>query len=121
MITAIGLSFRAAREGSYRRGEGWYLDAKQPEEGPLPAYQRPGRRMGAPRSAIVGRSLGGIGLILAGVGFWTVIDLPMVGILVGVFGLAVVGYAIQGLRENRWLRIGRDRIEHPHHHLPPSR
>lgn len=96
--------FKAGAEGRLRRGVGWYVDVSDRLEGPLPAYRREPRRMGARLAMIRAWTLCGAGLLLLAAIAWLVLDVPLLAIAIGIFGLAFIGLAVEARRENRWIR-----------------
>ena len=117
-LALIPLLFKAGREGSYRRGQGWYLDVSQPHEGPLPAYKRPPRAMLVPRRDIELRLVGGAIFIVLAVVTWLPLGAPIAAGFAAVIGLVCLGGAFAAWRGNRWLREpseepGRNRSRRP--------
>jgi hypothetical protein len=91
----------AAREGSYRRGPGWYLDVRTPRDVLMKG------RMGIPDSArvpgwsIVLSWIGGA-VFLAGAVLTILVWHSVVqAIVVAILGLTLIGLAIDGVRRNR--------------------
>jgi hypothetical protein len=91
---------RTVREGSYRRGVGWYMDVTTPREvlmgrehGPLPGER-------TPRWTI--RLWGSSGLAsMAGAVAALILDAVGLAILLGVCGLGLLGLAWDARRRNR--------------------
>lgn len=106
VVVFLPFLFRAGSEGRLRRGAGWYLDVSQHSEGPLPAYRRPPRKMGASRKAIRIWASCGIALGALAVIVWRAFDLPVVGIFLGVLGVVYLGMTVEASRENRWAHPG---------------
>jgi hypothetical protein len=100
----IPFLFKAGAEGRLRRGVGWYTDFRERPEGPLPAHRREPRRMGAQSAMIRAWTLCGAGLLLLAAIAWPVLGVPLLGIAIGIFGLAFIGLAVEARRENRWIR-----------------
>jgi hypothetical protein len=105
ILTFLGLlslnSGGAAREGSYRRGPGWYLDVRTPRDVLMKG------RMGLPGPARVPRwsillsCVAGGAFLAAAVVAWFVADSVVQAVIVGVLGLALLGLAWDGVRRNR--------------------
>ncbi len=109
--TFVGLLFLnsggATREGSYRRGAGWYFDASTPRD-----ILMRGRVAIPPPSRVPAWSIrvwgGAGGAFLAGaIVVWVVLGSPGLAIFVGVVGALEVALAWDGARRNR--RLDRDR------------
>lgn len=97
---------RTAREGSYRRGVGWYMDVKTPREvlmgresGPLPAERTRGWVIGLWTVA------GSASTVGAGVAW--ILDAMGLAILLGVCGIGLVAMAWDARRRNR--KMGKER------------
>lgn len=106
VVVFLPFIFKAGSEGRLRRGAGWYLDVSQPSEGPLPAYRRPPRKVGASRTAIWTWASCGVALGILAVIVWRAFDFPVVGVVVGLLSVVYVGMAIEASRENRWKHPG---------------
>jgi hypothetical protein len=90
-----------AREGSYRRGQGWYLDVSSTRQTLVPGSQ-PGSTFErvSPRS-IRFWTWGGIALILLGAVAWLAFDQVVPGVISAVMGLLLLALAWDGARRNR--------------------
>ena len=105
ILTFLGLlslnTGGAAREGSYRRGPGWYLDVRTPRDVLMKG------RMGLPGSARVPRWsivlswIAGAALVAAAVVVWLVAHSVVQAVIVGVLGVVLLGLAFDGVRRNR--------------------
>ena len=127
-IAAIGtilgllrLTSPAVRALTYRKGAGWYLAPNlQLEATGLPADRMPQRDQHTPKAAIRHWTIGGIILIgLAILAFAT--GYPILGVVLGIFGLLVLGMAVQGWRTNRWLAEARTWNTGHRREIPPAR
>jgi hypothetical protein len=90
----------ASREGSYRRGVGWYLDVSTPRDTLMPGsygtnpLERTSRRL--IRAYFVSGVLLGMGAVIA-----TVFGEVGIAILLGVYALCFSGLGWDGVRRNR--------------------
>jgi hypothetical protein len=107
-LTVLPWLSQAGREGRDRRGPEWYLDVGARREGPVPAYQLPERKITVSPRAIRIWALTGAGLVAVAVAAWAVAGAEIVGGVIGLLGLAYLGRAVEGWRENRWVQ-GPDR------------
>jgi hypothetical protein len=97
---------RTAREGSYRRGVGWYMDVKTSREvlmghesGPLPGERTRGWVIGLWTVA------GSASMVGAGVAW--ILDAMGLAILLAVCGIGLVAMAWDARRRNR--KMGKER------------
>ena len=105
ILTFLGLlslnTGGAAREGSYRRGPGWYLDVRTPRDVLMKG------RMGLPGPARVPRWsillswVAGAALVAAAIVVWLVADSVVQAVIVGILGVVLLGLAWDGVRRNR--------------------
>jgi hypothetical protein len=107
-LTVLPWLSQAGREGRDRRGPEWYLDVSPRREGPVPAYQLPERKITVPPGAIRVWALTGLGLVALAVAAWVLAGAEIAGGVIGLLGLAHLGRAVEGWRENRWVQ-GPDR------------
>jgi hypothetical protein len=98
---------RAAREGSYRRGVGWYMDVKTPREvvmgresAPLPRERTPGWVLGL-------WTVSGVASLLGAVVAW-VLGAAGLAILLAVCGVGLVALAWDARRRNRKIGSARE-------------
>jgi hypothetical protein len=103
-LTVLPLLSQAGREGRDRRGPEWYLDVNPRLEGAVPAYQLPERKITVPPGAIRIWGLAGLGLVALAAATWVLGDAEIAGMIIGLVGVAYVGKAVEGWRENRWVR-----------------
>jgi hypothetical protein len=110
LIIAVGMCLglvllwtgSAAREGSYRRGQGWYLDVATPRE----ALQQPSGLWDAKvpsKNSVRLQLVGGLVLIALGGVAWLVAGSGVAGAVVAIMGLLVLGLAWDGRRRRRRL------------------
>jgi hypothetical protein len=106
VITFLGLlllSGSAAREGSYRRGPGWYLDVSTPREvlmgKDLPPEVRETVALWKIRLWLIAGVAFVIGALVA-----ALTGTPFLAFLLALMGLALVGLAWDGRRRNRSAR-----------------
>jgi hypothetical protein len=99
---------RATREGSYRRGVGWYMDVKTPREvlmgreaGPLPGERTRGWLIRL-------WTFAGVASLLGAVVAW-VLDAVGLAILLALSGIGLVGMAWDARRRNRKMGSARER------------
>jgi hypothetical protein len=90
-----------AREGSYRRGQGWYLDVRSSRETLVP-----GSRPGSTFERVSLRSIrlwivGGTALMILSLIAWLGFDQTLVGVVCAVLGLLVLALAWDGVHRNR--------------------
>ena len=98
---------RTAREGSYRRGVGWYMDVKTPREilmgreaGPLPMER-------TPRWLIALWTVAGLASVAAAIAAW-VLDAVGLAVLLAICGVGLPLLALGARRRNRRIeRSGR--------------
>lgn len=105
IITFLGLlslnTGGAAREGSYRRGPGWYLDVRTPRDVLMKG------RMGLPGSGRVSRwsivfsAVAGAAFLAGALVSWLVADSVVQAVIVAVLGLLLIGLAVDGVGRNR--------------------
>jgi hypothetical protein len=105
ILTFLGLlslnTGGAAREGSYRRGPGWYLDVRTPRDVLMKGRMGlpgPGR---VPRWSILLSWIAGAALVAAAVVVLFVADSVVEAVIVGILGLVTLGLAWDGVRRNR--------------------
>ncbi len=93
----------AAREGSYRRGVGWYLDTETPRDTLM------GGRFGLPSRRRVSRwvvklwTVAGVTFLVTALVTWIVVDSVPVTVLCAVVGLLTLALAWDAARQNRRL------------------
>jgi hypothetical protein len=98
-----------AREGSYRRGQGWYLDVRSSRQTLVPGSQPASRFERVSSRSIRLWTVGGSALVLLGVIAWAAFDQAVAGVISGVMGLLLLALAWDGTRRNRQA----DRFEQP--------
>jgi peptidoglycan/LPS O-acetylase OafA/YrhL len=103
-LLLLGLSTGGAtREGSYRRGQGWYLDTETPRDTLM------GGRFAIPSRRRVSAWLirlwtgAGIAFLVIALVTWLVVHSVGVAVLCGVVGLLTIALAWDGGRQNRRL------------------
>jgi hypothetical protein len=97
----------AAREGSYRRGQGWYLDTETPRNTLMGGrFAIPSRRR-VPPWLIRLWTGAGIAFLVTAVLTWVVVRSVGVAVLCGVVGLITIALAWDGARQNRRLENGK--------------
>jgi hypothetical protein len=104
ILTFLGLlslnTGGAAREGSYRRGPGWYLDVRTPRDVLMKGRMGLPGPARVPRWSIVLSWIAGAALVAAAVVVW-VADSVVEAVIVGILGLVLLGLAWDGVRRNR--------------------
>ena len=90
-----------AREGSYRRGQGWYLDVRSSRQTLVPGSQPASRFERVPSRSIRLWIVGGGALVILGAIAWAAFDQAVAGVIAGVMGLLLLGLAWDGIRRNR--------------------
>lgn len=96
----------AAREGSYRRGQGWYLDTETPRDTLMAGrFGIPSRRR-VPTWLIRLWTGAGIAFLVTAVLTWVVAHSVGVAVLCGVVGLVTIALAWDGTRQNRRVEKG---------------
>jgi hypothetical protein len=103
-LALIPYLFKAGGEGRYRRGVGWYLDVRSTREQLVGGSGPAGHTIGMAPAKIRLWAISGIGLLVLAVVSWTALRTPALGVIVGIFALLSIGAAVQGWRENRYLR-----------------
>jgi len=105
ILTFLGLlslnTGGAAREGSYRRGPGWYLDVRTPRDVLMKGKMGLPGPARIPHWSIVLSWIAGAALVGAAIVVWLVADSVVEAVIVGVLGLVLLGLAFDGVRRNR--------------------
>jgi hypothetical protein len=98
--------FTAGSEGRFRRGVGWYFDARSSRD--LLMKQRSGgaeaHQQGAPARKTHVWLVSGLGLLGLAVVTSVPVGIYSLSVIIGLFGVLYVLRALQAMRENRWLR-----------------
>jgi hypothetical protein len=108
VVTFLGLlllSGSTAREGSYRRGPGWYLDVSTPREVLMGRDLPPGLRETVPPWKIRLWLGAGVGFVLGGLVAAVTVSV-FLAVLLALMGVALGGLAWDGQRRNRPARKG---------------
>jgi Flp pilus assembly protein TadB len=110
LIIAVGMCLglvllwtgSTAREGSYRKGQGWYLDVSTPREA---LQQRSGLWDASvpSKNSVRLQFVGGLALIALGGVAWLVAGSGVAGAVVAIMGLLVLGLAWDGRRRRQRL------------------
>ena len=87
-----------AREGSYRRGQGWYLDVRSSRETLIPGSRPASRFERVPSWSIRLWSIGGIGLVILSLVAWLGFDQAVVGVVCAVMGLLLLALDVERLQ-----------------------
>src|SRR5207237_893602 len=83
----------AAREGSYRRGPGWYLDTETPRDTLMKGrFGLPSRKRISHRGIWV-RVIAGVAFLITATVSWSVVRSVPVAILCAIVGLLTLGMA----------------------------
>jgi hypothetical protein len=90
-----------AREGSYRRGQGWYLDVRSTRQTLVPGSQPASRFERVSSRSIRLWTVGGSALVLLGVIAWTAFGQVVPGVISGVMGVLLLALAWDGTHRNR--------------------
>ena len=105
ILTFIGLlslnTGGAAREGSYRRGPGWYLDVRTPRDVLMKGRMGLPGQSRVPQWSIVLSWIAGAALVAAAIVVWLVANSVVQAVIVGVLGLVLLGLALDGVKRNR--------------------
>ncbi len=105
ILTFLGLlslnTGGAAREGSYRRGPGWYLDVRTPRDVLMKGRMGLPGPARVPRWSIVLSWVAGCAFLASAVVVWLVAGSAVQAVVVGILGLVLLGLALDGARRNR--------------------
>jgi peptidoglycan/LPS O-acetylase OafA/YrhL len=99
-IALLGISTGgASREGSYRRGTGWYLDTNTPRDTLMGGRFAIPRRRRSPWSIRL-HLIAGIAFLVTALVSWIVVSTEVAGLCV-LAGLVTLGLAWSDARQNR--------------------
>jgi hypothetical protein len=105
-LVLLPFFFQAGGEGRFRRGVGWYFDARTSRD--VLMKQRTasveGHQEGASGREIKLWLVAGIGLLALAVVTWVPFGIYGLSVIIGLFALVYFLRAFQAWRENRWLR-----------------
>ena len=105
-LAILPFIFQAGGEGRYRRGVGWYFDARTSRDVLMKHHTvgTEGHQEGASPRAIRLWFISGIGLLAIAVITWVPLGIYGLSVIIGLFALVYLLRAGQARRENRWLR-----------------